>query len=448
MRKLLPIFVAFFLLAIAAAFSYKPLVQAADYSYESGRVIVKFQPVTPRILKEKVFRDYGLAAYEELRIPDTYVLKVPSSRVQEFITRFSKNLLVSYVEEDFKAFALETPNDPLFPNQWGLTKIETPEAWSLTHGSSAVDIAVIDTGIDGTHPDLSLKIVASVNCTISSSCPSQSPVDANGHGSHVAGIASALTNNMVGVAGTSWEGRLMSVKALDDAGSGYYSWIANAIYWAANNGAEVINLSLGGTSSSTTLRDAVDYAWRKGIVVAAAAGNSGNKRAFYPAYYANAIAVAASDQNDNKANFSTYGSWVDVAAPGVSIVSSYKGDYSYLSGTSMATPYVAGLAALLFGQNPGWNNSQVRNRIESTSDIIPGTGTYWAKGRINACKAVGGCGVSPSPSPSPTSTPTLTPTPTPTVTASPTPTATPTPTPTPTPKPWWCRYIPSHPLCQ
>ena len=249
----------------------------------------------------------------------------------------------------------------------------------------------------------------------------------------------------------------MSVKALDDGGSGYYSWIANGIIFAADNGAEVINLSLGGTSSSSTLLSAINYAWNKGVVVAAAAGNDGRSRKLYPAYYSNSIAVAATDSNDKKASFSNYGNWVDEAAPGVNIFSAYKNDYANLSGTSMATPFVSGLAALLFGQNPGWSNAQVRNRIESTADRIPGTGTYWVHGRINACEAVGCASVAPTPtatatpSPIPTSISTQEPTLTPTATSSPestpSPSPTTTPTPTPTPKPWWCVYVPNHTSC-
>ena len=240
----------------------------------------------------------------------------------------------------------------------------------------------------------------------------------------------------------------MSVKVLDNNGSGYYSWIANGIIWAADNGAKVINLSLGGTSSSFTLQNAVNYAWNKGAVVVAAAGNRNSTSRFYPAYYSNSMATAATDQNDKKASFSTYGSWVDVAAPGVDIFSTYNNDgYVTLSGTSMAAPFVSGLAGLIFGFHPDWNNIQVRDKLQSSSDQIPGTGSYWTYGRINACKAVD-CILLPTPTITPTPTPT--PIPTPSITPSPTPEPTPIPTPTPTPtsKPWWCKYIPSHSLCQ
>jgi thermitase len=442
-------------------------VSEIQTSADSERVIVRFRPLVPWLFKDRLIKSYGTSISEQLRLPETFIVRVPERRAGELAARLRRNLLVEYAEPDYIAQATETPDDPLFSDQWGLAKIESPAAWDTTHGVAGVDIAIVDSGIEGSHPDLSSKITASVNCTISSSCPTVTAVDGNGHGTHVAGIASAITGNSTGVAGTSWEGRLLSVKVLDDSGSGYYSWVANGIYWAADNGAEVINLSLGGRYSSRTLRNAVDYAWSRGVVVVAAAGNTGSSSHNYPAYYSKAIAVAATDQSDQRASFSSYGFWVDVAAPGVSILSTYKGGYAYMSGTSMSTPHVAGLAGLLFGQHPGWSNSQVRNQIESTADAISGTGSYWAHGRINACSAVG-CNVIPTPSPtvtptpSPTSEPTPTPTPTPTPeptptpavtptpspTSEPTPTSTPSPTPTPSPKPWWCRYVPWHRLCQ
>ncbi|HET7098823.1 MAG TPA: S8 family peptidase [Patescibacteria group bacterium] len=417
------------------------------------RLIVKFRAPILKSQRDSLISSFGVARGEQLKLKDTVVLNVPKGRREEILGKLSKNLLVEFSEVDQIATTQEVPNDPNFSSQWGLTKIDAPNAWNTTHGSGNVDIAIVDTGININHPDLSSKIVLSINCTVVG-CPVQTTTDADGHGTHVAGIAGSITNNGIGGAGVAWEGRLISIKSLDDSGAGYYSWIANGIIAAADNGAEVINLSLGGTSSSATLESAINYAWSKGAVIVAAAGNSGKNRALYPAYYANAIAVAATDQNDKKAGFSNYGTWVEVAAPGVSILSTYKNDYSTLSGTSMSTPYVTGLAALLFGQNSEWTNTQVRNQIQSTADAIAGTGTYWTWGRINVCRAVG-CALA-TPLSTPTATPTVTATPSatasPTPSLSPTPISTVTPTPTPTvtaaPKPWWCQYIPTHSTCQ
>ena len=468
-------FIIFILISFTSLFMASNTIASEVVEKDSGRLIVRFRSFTPKIYRERIINSLKLREFKDLNLGNTHLLKVSENDRQNIIERLEKNLMIDYVEPDFIAHATEVPNDPEFPNQWGLAKVDAPGAWGTTHGENNVDVAIIDTGINGNHPDIGGKVVVSVDCTASSICPSANAVDPYGHGTHVAGIVTAQTNNGVGIAGSSWEGRLMSVKGLDDNGSGYYSWIANAIIWATDNGAEVINLSLSGGSYSRTLRNAVNYAWNNGVVVVAAAGNRGNTYRNYPASFSNSIATAATDSNDAKASFSTYGSWVDVAAPGVSIISTYKDGYAYMSGTSMAAPHVAGLAALLFGQNPGWSNSQVRDQIEFTSDDIAGTGSYWKWGRVNFCEAVD-CGsiseptltptstITPTATVTPTSTPTFTPTPTetfvPTNTPTSTPTSTPTlvptntltptPTQTPTPsqKPWWCTYIPWHSTCQ
>lgn len=440
-KKILLFFsLSFFILFILFPFFDKPALAVTS---NNDRVIVKFYPYVSEEMKDKFIKSYSIGKPEKMKLMDTFVLKVPKGGATGFIQKFIKNSLIDYIEPDFVAQAVETPNDTYYSNQWGLPKVKADLAWSVSHGLSSVKVAIVDTGIDSSHPDISGKVQAAANCTTSSGCTAlSSSVDDNGHGTHVAGIAAARTNNNLGVSGIGYDTSLISVKVLDSSGSGYYSWISNGIIWAADNGARVINMSLGGKSSSVTLQNSVDYAWNKGLVIAAAAGNSNSSKKFYPAYYSNVIAVAATDSTDKKASFSNYGSWVDVAAPGVSIYSTYKGGYDYLSGTSMASPFVAGLAGLVFGYHPDWTNSQVRDKIQNSADKIPGTGSYWAFGRINACLSLDCSG---------TVTPTTTLTPTPTVT-SPTQTSTPTVTPTPNtspspiPTPWWCERFPQ--LCR
>lgn len=396
------------------------------------RVLVKFRPLAPKILQEQLHNQLGARLIESLRAERTFVVRVPAGLEETIAQKYQRNPLVEFAEPDAVAQAVEVPNDPEFSNQWGQSKIQTPAAWDVTSGNPAVQIAVLDTGITNNHNDLSSQVDSWVNFT-----DTASPYDGNSHGSHVAGIAAAVTNNNLGVAGTGRNTRLYSVKVLNDSGSGYYSWIINGIYWAADNGAEVINMSLGGTSRSSALEQAVNYAWSKGAVLTAAAGNNGSSSRLYPAYYAKNIAVAATDQNDNKASWSNYGSWVDVAAPGVSIVSTVlDNNYAYYSGTSMATPHAAGTAALIFAAFPDYTNQQVRNRLESTADNIAGTGVYWTYGRINAAAAVTGVTASPSPSPSPS--PSASPSPSPSV----------SPSPSPSPKPWWCVRFPNHRRCR
>src|SRR3989344_1510412 len=269
---------------------------------QGSRIIVKFHPNTSLNARENLIKSFGVSKKDKLKLADTFVLTIPKSKTSDLINKFVKDKNIEYAEEDHIAKTLETPNDPYFSQEWGLSKIQAESAWNTTHGAGSVDIAIVDTGIDGNHPDLSSKIVLSSDCTISANCISVLPIDDNGHGTHVAGIAGALTNNGIGIAGTGYDTSLMSVKVLDSSGSGYYSWVANGIVWAADNGAKVINLSLGGTSSSITLQNAVNYAWNKGVVVVAAAGNRNSTSRFYPAYYSNSIATAATDQNDKKAS--------------------------------------------------------------------------------------------------------------------------------------------------
>ena len=459
-------------------FTILPQTAQAD---NTDRIIVQFRTAATSQTQDAVISQFPVSKKENLRLKNTFVLHVPLGQASALIQKLSQNPNIQYAEQDFKAQALDVPNDPDYSLQWGLPKIFAPQAWDVTHGSANTLIAIDDTGIDGSHPDLAGKIVARANFTTD---PDE---DNNGHGSHVAGIAAAETNNDIGVAGIGYDTKLLSVKVLDSTGSGYYSWIANGIMWSADNGAKVINLSLGGSSSSQTLQNAINYAVSKGVVVVAAAGNNGNSLPFYPAYYSNVISVAATDSNDKKASWSNYGSWVIMAAPGVNIYSTYQGGYAYLSGTSMATPFVSGVAGLIWGLHPTWTESQVVSKLENSADKISGTGTSWKYGRVDACNAVDCNSVSITPTPTSTPTPTVIPTatPTPTIvpTATPTPTKTPSPTATPTPtsavtptptifatvtptltptiiptaiptptpapsKPWWCSYVPWFSTCQ
>jgi thermitase len=368
-----------------------------NFGYE--RILVKFKAGTDEITKHEIPRRHGDSVEGDIAKIGVTVVKIPAGKMQEKLLAYQSEKTVQFAEPDFIAKAIGTPNDSYFGSQWGMTKIQAPKAWDITTGSTineAIKIAILDTGADQDHVDLAGKIVDNKNFTSSSTVD-----DLYGHGTHVAGIAAAATNNGIGVAGVGYDCTIMNVKVLDDTGSGYYSWIASGIIYAADNGAKVISMSLGGSSSSSTLQSAVDYAWSKGVVIVAAAGNNGNTARVYPGYYTNVIAVAATNQNDVKASWSSYGSWVDVAAPGVSIFSTvpnhsnylqqqgyFSYDYGSLSGTSMATPFVAGLAGLVWATPYGTSNTSVRSRIESTADPVTGTGTYWQYGRINAYKAV------------------------------------------------------------
>lgn len=387
-----------FLVLPVDTFAGPPGGPPAGSDYSLTEIVVGFKPgVTPPGMAV-VHSQAGGRAKHDIPALKAQVVTVPAGTVGNSIRRYASHPLVAYAEPNYIAKALGEPDDLYFDRQWGMHKVKAPAAWDVTTGSSDVVIAILDTGVDPDHPDLADKIVK--NVVFSNSVTS---ADIQGHGTHVAGIAAAVTNNAIGVAGMGYDSSIMNVKVLSDSGGGYYSWIAAGITWAADNGAHVINMSLGGTSSSQLLEDAVNYAWEKGVVVVAAAGNTGTSGPVYPAYYANCVAVAATDSYDSLASWSTFGDWVDVAAPGDSIYSTTTGGrYGRKSGTSMAAPHVAGLAALLFttvtdANADGLLNDDIRSRIEATCDDIGVEGI--GAGRINAARAVGAYGSEPEPEP-------------------------------------------------
>lgn len=438
MKKLIVFTVLFFLFILLGSIHIFPSVNAQDNNRVPGQILVKFKKGISQQEIDTQINSHRARILRRIDKLDVFALKVPEAVQDTVVTALSKNPNVEFAEPDYYAQALSAPNDTYFDRQWGLENIgqtinsvigkvdadiDAPTAWETTQ--NGVTVAILDCGISESHPDLAGKVVGRQDFTNSASGTN----DVYGHGTHVAGIVAAVTNNNDGVAGVCPECMLLNGKVLDDSGSGAYSWIANGIIWATDNGAKVINMSLGGPASSITLQNAVNYAWNKGVVVVAAAGNSNNSSYTYPAAYTNAIAVAATDNQDKRAYFSSYGStWVDIATPGVYVFSTWKDGvsnanpqpecygtvcYKYASGTSMSTPIVAGVAGLVWTSNYNQSASSVRARIESTADKIAGTGTYWSAGRVNAANAVS-LSTSPSPTPSPTPSPSPSPTPTPT----------------------------------
>ncbi len=270
--------------------------------------------------------------------------------------------------------------------QWAITKVMAPQAWQVTGGEPNILIAVLDTGIDKDQKDLAGKVMAEINFT-----DSDTVEDVYGHGTHIAGIIAAWAKNSGGVDGLAPDCRLLNVKVADDQGRFDSKVAAKGVIWAVDHGAKVINMSLVTLEPSSALEAAIDYAWNKGAVVVAAAGNLVGDKIVYPAYYSRCIAVAATDSNDSIASWSSQGEWVDVAAPGVDIYSTLPRDnYGYKSGTSMASAHVSGVAGLLFAlekdtDGDGLINDEVRSALENGCD---GLDAGVVKGRINAYHAV------------------------------------------------------------
>lgn len=293
-----------------------------------------------------------------------------------------------------------TVNDPMAGEQYSLARMGVGEAWEASRGDGIV-IAVIDTGLDFTHPDLAGKAVSRGRDLINGD---NDATDDHGHGTHVASIAAAVTNNGLGMAGVGYNARILPVKALGRDGSGEHSSLAEAIVWAADQGVQIINMSFGAPYTSQTLQAAIDYASRSALLVCAA-GNSATSQPFYPAAYSQCLAVAASDGNDRLARFSNYGpGWVDVAAPGVAVLGALRnGGYQAWDGTSMAAPNVAGVAALVQAAHRTWDRPQVRAALEQSTDPVLRDTTR--AGRVNAARAVGANAPLPLPNPQPAPTP-------------------------------------------
>jgi type VII secretion-associated serine protease mycosin len=295
-----------------------------------------------------------------------------------------------------------TPNDDYYPVYDGigqspyLNTVRLPQAWDLSKSTGSQLVAVLDTGVDAGHPDLTGRIVSGYN-TISNT---SNTVDDNGHGTMTLGIIAANTNNGIGIAGVGWSAKAMPVKVLDSEGSGYDDDIAEGIDWAVAHGAKVINMSLGGPGDNAVLHDAVKRAVAKGVVVVVAAGNDGTDVPQFPASYPEVIAVAATNASGALTDFSSYGSWVDVAAPGWDIIStgvrsmtpSGYDPYWYCTGTSCSAPIVTGIAALVKNKWPSWTPVQIAARIKATArDAGPrGADPYYGYGNVDAYAALGG----------------------------------------------------------
>lgn len=359
-------------------------------AYVEGEVIVAFKRNLTQAKIDNIIRSNGGKASDKIKSLNVYRLKIKGD-VKRSAKRYRGVRGVKYAEPDFRIASLTTPNDSLFSSQWAPVRISAPAAWDIERGlNNPVVVAVIDTGVDKANAELGSKIVSGydfVNNDLDA-------VDDNGHGTHVAAIAAAETNNAQGIAGISWGAKVMPVKVLDMWGSGTTFDACKGILFAADNGAKVINMSFGGSSYSVTERDSVDYAYNKGVTLIAAAGNSSSNTYLYPAALDNVISIAATDPNDLRAGFSTFNDKVDLAAPGVSIISSVlHGQFESWSGTSMASPHAAGLAALILSQKPAYSPAQVELVMEKTADDVnaatyPGYDIYIGAGRINAANAL------------------------------------------------------------
>jgi thermitase len=399
------------LLTLALLAGAAPSAATAAPAYDDDTVIVKFKPGASVLQQLRVVRLPFVRAYvDQIRGVQASVLRV---RTDPAVAAASIGALpsVEYAEPNYLLRATATPNDPSFSKEYGLhntgqtggtpdADIDAPEGWdaaglSAFPSTGGVRVGIVDTGISSVHPDLAGKVVACGTSYNSGFLVTPGCEDDNGHGSHVAGTIAARTNNGQSVAGVAFNAPLVICKALaTPLGTGLTSDIARCIEWTRSQGARIINMSLGGGQSETLKRVVQGaYAGGTGALLVAAAGNDGDATLNYPAAYPEVVSVAATDDDDRRASFSNANSDVEIAAPGDAVYSTFLGTTSTeLSGTSMASPHVAGVAAVIAQRTPSANAAAIRSSLTSSVDDLgpAGRDATFGFGRANLCKAAGG----------------------------------------------------------
>ncbi|MGA9351891.1 MAG: S8 family serine peptidase [Anaerolineae bacterium] len=423
--------VVLFLLLPCFSFAEEPIPTTTDpacgaMEFEAGEIIVKFREGVPQASVQSLLLSEDVEVLDEMENLGLMLLSVPKGQELEKIEELKRNPLVEYAEPNYAVQVANTiavephyslrapdviPNDPSYPSQWNLVNIEAPAAWDITTGSDRVIIAFVDSGVDLDHPELKDKIWTNPGEIPGNGIDDDGngyvddvhgwdfvnwrgePQDDYWHGTFVSSIAAAVTNNSNGIAGVSWGAEIMPIKVIDNQGRSYHWHTAGGIEYAANNRAKIINLSWTLTSSDypQPLQAAVNYAYSKGALVVAAAGDSFTRTIEYPAALDHVVSVAATNRDDGHSDFSTYNDKVDIAAPGRDILGLCLGDvYCKFSSTHSAAPHVSGLAALIWSVNPTLTNDEVENIIESTAVDLGESGwdEKFGHGRIDARAAV------------------------------------------------------------
>jgi subtilisin family serine protease len=401
--------------------------------FVSGEILIKMKPHRSMVAAQQLLQTKTLRLMDVSPRSQLMRVAVPPGQEAVQIAAFAARSDVEFVGYNYLIYALDAPNDPDFGQQWSLhntgpiasgflpdADIDAPEAWNIFTGNGNTVIAIVDTGVDYTHPDLAANIWTNPNEIAGNSLDDDNngfvddirgydfynndndPYDDHSHGTHAAGIAAAVGNNGIGISGVNWNAQIMPVKILSGSGTGSIYELEKGLYYAADNGANIINMSLGGTcgTSWNIVQDAIDYAVNKKILLVAAAGNYSHlyDYIFCPAAMDGVMAVAATTTLDLRASYSQYGPQMDIGAPGGNGSPAANNIYSTLPGggygtkygTSMAAPHVAGLAALLWDYTPTLYHTDVESIIEATADDIAPAGwdQYTGAGRINAHTAM------------------------------------------------------------
>jgi subtilisin family serine protease len=368
-----------------SAHKYRPIEQSGEFV--EGRVLVKFREGIGADHARQIIAALGTRDAGEIPRIGVHILDLPyQASEMAFAHAFESRPEVEFAELDrMLAVQQMTPNDPLYPslNSWSLQKINGPDAWSITEGSDNVTIAILDTGVDGTHEDLAAKMVPGWNIYGNNS----DTTDPYGHGTMVAGQAAASSNNGVGVTSVAWGCKIMPIRISDDYGYAAFSDIASGLTWASDHGARVANVSYKASDSSTVSR-AAGYFQRKGGIVTIAAGNDGSFDSAADDPYI--LTVGATDSTDTIFSWSSYGNNQDLVAPGTAYTTHRGGGYTVGTGTSASAPMVAGAAALVFSINPNFTPAQVQDILKQSADDqgAPGWDPSYGYGRVNLARAV------------------------------------------------------------
>lgn len=361
--------------------------QGNDPKWKTGQILVKPKAGVSdsdldAIVKQSNGKSKEVIGKGQYRV---HIISVPANAEEAVVRALSKNPKIEFAELDMASPPDLTPDDPRFSSGWHLPKIQAPAAWDVSKADGII-VAVLDTGVEETHPDLANQLLPGYNSVDGTN----NTTDIQGHGTATAGTVAAQTNNAIGVSSVAWGARILPVRISNNAdGWAYWSDVARGLTWAADNGAQVANISYG-VSGSSAVTSSAQYLRSKNGLVVAAAGNENTDPGF--ANNLSIISVSATDSNDLKASWSNFGAFIDVAAPGVSILTTSRGGgYGNWSGTSFASPITAGVVALIKSANPSLTVDDVERILKQSADNSDPNGAVTANfghGRVNAAKAV------------------------------------------------------------
>lgn len=357
-----------------------------EHKIVKGELLIRFKDGVSKDNQDKALKEHGAKVKDEIEKIKVKVISVPEKNQEKIKEALSNNPHVEFVEDNGMAEAFAVPNDPSVGSQWHFSKIAAQQGWDVSMGNSS-PITICDSGVDADHPDLVTKLLPGYNYYDNNN----NTDDVQGHGTAVAGTAAAVTNNAVGVAGLAWNNPIIPVRISDPTAWATYSAMAKCVIYGVDHGSRIINISYGGTSSTSTVQSAAEYAWGKNALVFASAGNYSTNSPIYPAATPKVVGVISTDSADNKSSFSSYGTWADIAAPGSSIYTTSRGGgYGGHSGTSFSSPMTAGLGALILAVNPSLTSQGLFDVLTKSTDDLGTTGfdEKFGYGRINVSKAL------------------------------------------------------------